>query len=198
MKFAIKRHLRPLLLPLALLSASSTALADWSLSPESTLQFISTKNTNISEVHRFMSLSGSVSSEGKAKVEVDLTSVETGIPIRNERLQSMLFETPTYGTLTITSDLPKALLTALKQGEMVISTLPLTIKLHGETVTTHADVLATTGRDGHVVVTSLGPVLVKADKFSLVKGIEALRDVAKLERISTTVPVTFTLLFAKD
>lgn len=193
MRFFLKHYL----LPLALLTASSSVLADWTLSPESTLRFISTKNTNISEVHHFRSMSGSVTDDGKANVLIDLTSVETGIPIRNERLQSMLFETAQFGTLTISADLPESLLTALHDGETIVSTLPITIHLHGETSSANAEIMATTGQDGHVVVTSLAPVLVKAADFSLVKGIETLRNIAKLERISTTVPVTFTLLFAE-
>ena len=78
MRFFLKHYL----LPLALLTASSSVLADWTLSPESTLRFISTKNTNISEVHHFRSMSGSVTDDGKANVLINLTSVETGIPIR--------------------------------------------------------------------------------------------------------------------
>ena len=71
MKFAIKRHLRPLLLPLTLLSASSAALADWSLSPESTLQFISTKKTKITALHLILSMIGTFSTARKAKNEMD-------------------------------------------------------------------------------------------------------------------------------
>lgn len=194
MTFSIKHYL----LPLALLTASSSVLADWKLSPESTLRFISTKNTNLSEVHRFRAMSGSVNNEGKANVLIDLTSIETGIPIRNERLQSMLFETSQFGTLTISADLPESLLMALNDGETIVSTLPITINLHGETSSANAEIMATTGQDGHVLVTSLTPVLIKAIDFSLVKGIETLRNIAKLERISTTVPVTFTLLFTEN
>lgn len=198
MRHVTKRYLLPFALPATLLAASSTAMADWSLNPDSTVSFISTKNTHVSETHHFLALKGKVSESGKAEVFIDLTSVETGIPIRNQRLQDMLFETSQFSTLTISADLPAKLLSTLEKGETLISSLPINISLHGETLTTSADVLATTAKDGQVLVTSLTPLLVKADDFNLVKGIEALRAIAKLERISTTVPVTFTLLFNQD
>ena len=74
-----------------LILAAPLSFAEWTLSPDSSVKFLSTKNTNITEVHEFTQVSGSVSDQGSAKIAIDLSSVETGIEIRNERMQSMLF-----------------------------------------------------------------------------------------------------------
>ena len=161
------------------------------------MKFLSTKNTNITEVHEFTQVSGSVSDKGNAEIAIDLTSVETGIGIRNERMQSMLFNVSDYATATVSADLPETMMLALKNGETATSLLPLTLELHGEKKDIEADVLATAAADGHVIVTTQSPVLVNAGEFKLAKGVEALREVAGLDRISTTVPVTFTLLFTE-
>jgi polyisoprenoid-binding protein YceI len=180
-----------------LILAAPLSFAEWTLSPDSSVKFLSTKNTNITEVHEFTQVSGSVSDKGNAEIAIDLTSVETGIGIRNERIQSMLFNVSDYATATVSADLPETMMLALKNGETATSLLPLTLELHGEKKDIEADVLATAAADGHVIVTTQSPVLVNAGEFKLAKGVEALREVAGLDRISTTVPVTFTLLFTE-
>lgn len=180
-----------------LILAAPLSYAEWTLSPDSSVKFLSTKNTNITEVHEFTQLSGSVSDKGNAEISIDLTSVETGISIRNERMQSMLFNVSDYTSATVSADLPDTMMLALKKGETATSVLPLTLELHGEKKEIEADVLATAAADGHVIVTTQSPVLVNAGDFKLAKGVEALREVAGLDRISTTVPVTFTLLFTE-
>ncbi len=180
-----------------LILAAPLSYAEWTLSPDSSVKFLSTKNTNITEVHEFTQVSGSVSDKGNAEIAIDLTSVETGIGIRNERMQSMLFNVSDYATATVSADLPETMMLALKNGETATSLLPLTLELHGEKKDIEADVLATAAADGHVIVTTQSPVLVNAGEFKLAKGVEALREVAGLDRITTTVPVTFTLLFTE-
>lgn len=180
-----------------LILAAPLSFAEWTLSPDSSVKFLSTKNTDITEVHEFTQVSGSVSDKGNAEIAIDLTSVETGIGIRNERMQSMLFNVSDYATATVSADLPETMMLALKNGETATSLLPLTLELHGEKKDIEADVLATAAADGHVIVTTQSPVLVNAGEFKLAKGVEALREVAGLDRISTTVPVTFTLLFTE-
>ena len=180
-----------------LILAAPLSYAEWTLSPDSSVKFLSTKNTNITEVHEFTQVSGSVSDKGNAEIAIDLTSVETGIGIRNERMQFMLFYVSDYATATVSADLPETMMLALKNGETATSLLPLTLELHGEKKDIETDVLATAAADGHVIVTTQSPVLVNAGEFKLAKGVEALREVAGLDRISTTVPVTFTLLFTE-
>ena len=69
-----------------------TSHADWQVVPEgSHIGFASVKNDLIAENHSFTQVSGGVSSDGTATIIVALGSVETLIPIRNERMQQMLF-----------------------------------------------------------------------------------------------------------
>ena len=72
--------------------AGQTALAGghaakaWSLDSEaSKLAFGSVKKDVIGEFHSFESISGMVEADGIVTVEIDLTSVQTNIDIRNER-----------------------------------------------------------------------------------------------------------------
>ena len=71
-----------------LLSWASLAQAAWQLSAdESSLTFVTTKATHVAEVHSFKSLTGSVDEQGRVAVSVALASVDTLIPIRDERMR---------------------------------------------------------------------------------------------------------------
>ena len=97
------RHLMAALLTTLLAAALSVpALADHALVGEkSDIRFISVKNAAVAEVHHFKSLSGGIE-DGAVSVTIPLVDVETMIPIRNERMQKMLFETELYPKATLT------------------------------------------------------------------------------------------------
>ncbi len=73
---------------LLLLGLSTNVLADWKLdNNHSSVNFISVKNDSVIEQHHFRNISGSVSKDGQVKVVIDLTSVDTQISIRDERMK---------------------------------------------------------------------------------------------------------------
>ena len=178
---------------LALLSFN--AQAAWQLNNEQSLiNFVSIKASSIAEVHHFKSLSGSISDK-TANVSIDLLSVETNIPIRNERMKSMLFDTSKYSSTTITTSIDPASFSDLKVGEHYQEKLNLMLDLHGITNAVPASVGVVKLDDDSLLVYSVNPVIINAADFGLNKGIEALRSIANLPVISSAVPVTFNLVF---
>lgn len=186
-----------LLAALLTLLASAQAAAQWTLSAvDSSLSFISVKAEHIAEVHSFARLSGEIDSGGEAVVSIDLTSVQTGIDIRNERMQSMLFDTDMYPRAQVSADVDVAVLSSMAVGESAALEVPLAINLHGEVLTLSAP-LRVSHVQGGLRVDTLAPIIVKADAFALVDGIESLREIAGLPSISRSVPVSFSLLFSQ-
>ena len=186
-----------LLAALLTLLASAQAAAQWTLSADdSSLSFISVKAEHIAEVHSFARLSGEIDSGGEAVVSIDLTSVQTGIDIRNERMQSMLFNTDMYPRAQVSADVDAAALSSMAVGESAVLEVPLAINLHGEVLTLSAP-LRVSHVQGGLRVDTLAPIIVKADAFALVDGIESLREIAGLPSISRSVPVSFSLLFSQ-
>ena len=186
-----------LLAALLTLLASAQAAAQWTLSADdSSLSFISVKAEHIAEVHSFARLSGEIDSGGEAVVSIDLTSVQTGIDIRNERMQSMLFNTDMYPRAQVSADVDAAALSSMAVGESAVLEVPLAINLHGEVLTLSAP-LRVSHVKGGLRVDTLAPIIVKADAFALVDGIESLREIAGLPSISRSVPVSFSLLFSQ-
>lgn len=186
-----------LLAALLTLLASAQAAAQWTLSADdSSLSFISVKAEHIAEVHSFARLSGEIDNGGEAVVSIDLTSVQTGIDIRNERMQSMLFNTDMYPRAQVSADVDAAALSSMAVGESAVLEVPLAINLHGEVLTLSAPLRVSHAQDG-LRVDTLAPIIVKADAFALVDGIESLREIAGLPSISRSVPVSFSLLFSQ-
>jgi hypothetical protein len=179
-----------------LIAASTVAQADWTLdAAASRLSFISTKNASKAEVHYFREISGAVTDNGDARVEVLLDSVETAIPIRNERMREFLFETADFPSLTVTASVDPALLgTAGAQSGAV----PVTVSLHGQAASYEAAVVVARAKDGSLTVATSEPIVVNAADFELGAGIAKLQELAGLDSISTAVPVSARLVFRQD
>lgn len=181
---------------LPLLLATVPAHANWYLDGESSrLSFVSTKNTNISEVQRFLVLHGKVDPKGLAQVEVELESINSGIPLRDERMRKELFEIQTFPEALITAQIDLRPINDLAPGAQLELRLPLTVSLHGLQHQYNAELLATRLDDRRFQVVTLEPVVISAEDFNLVPGLERLRQVAGLSAISLSVPVGAVLIF---
>lgn len=171
------------------------AAADWTMdSDASALHFMSTKNAQITEVHTFDNFKGRLSEDGKLMVVVDLASVNTAIDIRNKRMQEMLFDVANFAEASFEADLPEAMVN-LASGEVVSGKVEGTLTLHGMAVPTSFTITASKVSDDTLAVSTTSPTLVKADAFGLADGVAALQKIAGLNSITTTVPVTFSVVF---
>jgi polyisoprenoid-binding protein YceI len=176
-----------------------SAMAGWTLDPEhSQVAFVSIKSHDIGEAHHFEEISGQVDDEGQAQITIPLASVETLIPIRNERMREMLFKTAQYDTATLSAKIDPNLLAEMQPGEIVSVVAESTLSLHGQSQPLTLEMQAAQIDADTLMVASTKPVILDAANFGLGKGVEKLREIAGLERISKAVPVTFVLTFDTD
>ena len=181
---------------LLLAGSVASANANWYLDGESSrLSFISTKNPNISEVQRFLVLHGKVDPKGLAQVQVELESVNSGVPLRDERMRKELFEIQTFPEALITTQIDLRPINDLAPGAQLELRLPLTVDLHGKQHTYNAELLATRLDDRRFQVVTLEPLVINAEDFDLAPGLERLRKLADLSAISLSVPVGAVLIF---
>ena len=171
--------------------------ADWTVSDSSRIGFVSIKNNRIGENNAFERVSGSISESGQVAVSVDLSSVETGIGIRNERLQKMLFEVASFPTASIDAALSDSQIAALRAGGARAESVSVNIRLHGKTVSKTANV-SVSSSGGDVRVTTTQPIVITAQEFGLESGVEALQQIAGLNAISRSIPVTVDLRLSAD
>lgn len=176
--------------------ASVSARADWVLDNDgSRLSFISTKADTVAEVHRFDSLSGTIDDAGNVNVTIDLASVDTLIPLRDDRMREMLFETDRFPTATVMAKIDPNAVKMLHGGMSTTMTVNAKLSLHGQMLDLPMDVVVAKLGDSRMLVTTVQPVVVNASQVGLVDGIEALRNVAGLPSISPAVPVNVVLSF---
>lgn len=190
--------MKNLLLLVICLTTSVHVLAGWVIDPEgSYVGFASVKNDLIAENHSFTQITGTIEDSGDANIVIALASVETLIPIRNERMQAILFEVAQYPDVTVTANLDLDEFTSLGLGESKTDTILLGINLHGTDLSENVLVKVTRSSDNSYEVTSLGPIVIHASQFALSDGLESLRKVAGLQSIDLMVPVTFDLRLVK-
>ncbi|HIE90004.1 MAG TPA: YceI family protein [Pseudomonadales bacterium] len=190
--------MKNLLLLVICLTTSVHVLAGWVIDPEgSYVGFASVKNDLIAENHSFTQITGTIEDSGEANIVIALASVETLIPIRNERMQAILFEVAQYPDVTVTANLDLDEFTSLGLGESKTDTILLGVNLHGTDLSKNVLVKVTRSSDNSYEVTSLGPIVIHASQFALSDGLESLRKVAGLQSIDLMVPVTFDLRLVK-
>ncbi len=176
--------------------SSTSAAADWVLDNSSSrISFVSTKAGSAAEVHRFGELEGRVDAGGNATISIVLDSVDTAIPIRDERMREMLFETERFPTATLVASIDMKAVDALEPGESIPVTTEAQLQLHDNTVSLTVEMTVARLDAGRVLVASQKPLIVNASQVGLLDGIERLREIAGLPTISPAVPVTFVLAF---
>ncbi|MFT7218168.1 MAG: polyisoprenoid-binding protein YceI, partial [Paraglaciecola sp.] len=171
------------ILALASMFFGTMANADWRLvNEDSNLNFISTKNINVSEVHHFNQLSGELSKKGTLSVEIDLASVKTGVAIRDTRMAEKLFLVDQFPTAKLSATLPDNVL-ALKPGQTAGFVLPATLKIMSTELPISVSVQVTRSSDGNITATSSKPILIAAADYGLQSGVELLQQIAGLSSI---------------
>lgn len=175
---------------------STAALAQWSLNnSHSQLNFISIKKGDVAEIHHFKQLSGDIDGSGSAEIIIDLSSVETLIPIRNQRMRDLLFEVVKFPDSRFHAQLNMKEINAIQAGNSKQLDVMGDFTLHGQTKHLKLELLVSRLSETRLLVITSKPLLINAGDFALAAGVEKLREVAGLPSISSVVPVSFVLQF---
>ena len=187
------------LLIVTILFVAGPCFAAWTLDNDaSQVSFVSVKAGDAGEVHRFTEISGGLAVDGNASVTIQLASVDTLIPLRDERIRELLFQSDLFPTASLSATIDMDVLNAIEPGDSMDMTANLALDLHGHQIAVAVDMIVARLGDRKLMVSSRKPVIVNASSVDLVGGIEALREIAGLPSISKAVPVSFVLTFEAD
>jgi hypothetical protein len=179
--------------------ASAPGLASWTLDNDtSQVSFVSVKAGDAGEVHRFTEISGELSADGNASVIIQLASVDTLIPVRDDRMRELLFQTDLFPIASLSASIDMNVLNAIEPGGSIDITANLQLDLRNQQIELPAEMIVARLGDRRLMISSRKPVIVNAASVNLVDGIEALREVANLPSISKAVPVSFVLTYERD
>lgn len=180
------------------LTAAFTCQADWQLEPtNSQLRFVSVKNGDVAEVHSFKQLSGKWSDDGKVTVQIPVSTLDTLIPIRNERMLEHVFQAKKYPNITATATIKSEVIAELVVGSSMQHGTELSVTLLDQTQTLPVQLTLTKLAEGKIQASTTAPVMINSAKFKLDTGVRKLQEIAKLSDIELMIPVTFSVEFSR-
>lgn len=180
----------------SLLSSSALACA-WTLEQQTArLSFASVKNDHIAELHRFTEVSGAWAGSN-VTIRIPVSSLDTLIPIRNERMAEHLFKANENPLIEAHATVHPTQLAALKVGDSLVLDLAITLQLAGQRGQVPATVQVTKVSNKRLLATTVQPIMIDSKAFDLTAGIETLREIAGLASIDLVVPVTFSVAFTQ-
>jgi hypothetical protein len=186
-------------LTITMLAGSTGVFADWSLDQqESSLYYVTSKAAAISEVNSFKGLSGSINATGEATLVISLSTVDTAIDIRNERMRDIVFKVVEFPEATVTLQVDADALDAMAPGTSSKGTYSASVNLHGVTQTMDAELEVLKSDANTMQIWLAKPLIVGAATFGLLEGVEQLKEIAGLPSINPNVVVDFTLVYNRD
>ena len=179
-------------------ASSSLAAANWQLDNHvSTLHFVSVKNEQVAETHRFKQLTGSWDGS-QVTIKIDVSSMDTQIPIRDERIWQYVLNAEQFAVITVTAPLTSNSLNSLAVGQTTLQTLPLSVNIAGQTAQLAAAVRISRLNNTTLLATTEAPVMLNINSFNLGAGVAKLQELAGLKSIEPLVPVSFTVQFKQQ
>lgn len=173
---------------------SPYAFSEWKVdSGLSSVSFITIKKKDTAEIHHFKEVNGQLSDSGEFKFVVDLNSVDTSNELRDQRMREILFNTIDFPEVTLAAQLDGKAISTLQAGDAQVIVTEASVNLHGQSQSVKIEALAVRSGD-KLIVASSKPVVINAAEFDLAKGVEKLRELAKLPAISHAVPINFVLV----
>ncbi len=174
----------------------SAQAQSWELNGEASHFYMQTAKANsIVETQQFTGLSGHITQDGDATVKIDLTSVRSGVDVRDVRMRYLLFETYKYADAEVRSQLEMPRLQELQTKTQITYPLRFTVSMHGLSKDFKSPVFVTRLTDKSISVATAKPIVVTADDFGLTAGINKLTEAINGTPIVSSVSITFDLVF---
>ena len=177
---------------------SNSALADWVLdSNSSNLSYGTIKNGFIGESNTFKNISGNISDAGQVDIDIDLSSVDTKIELRDQRMRDIVFKVAENASAKLTGNIDLASYNDQQIGMSRVIEATIGIELVGQKVDYDVMLNVTRVSENKVMVTPHGVIFLDIEDFELADAIETLRGLAGLDTIETVAPMSFYLTFEK-
>lgn len=161
----------------------------------SSINYLSIKKGTVAELGSFDVFNASLSNGGQLKLEIDLSSVNSTIAQRDQRMRDFLFEVARFPVATVKAQLAMAPLLKLGVGEELTLDVNGRLHLHGIAHPVTAVIRVQGLADGALRASTVAPIILNTDDFALQDGLEKLRSLASLSSIDSVAPVFFSLVF---
>jgi OmpA-OmpF porin, OOP family len=162
---------------------------DWLLNAGASHFYMQTAKAGaVIETHQFTGLDGRIT-------KIDLTSIASGVDVRDVRMRFLLFETYKFPNAEVTAKLDMSKLRDVLTTPRIAYPLKFTLALHGVTRDIETPVYVTRISDKAVSVSTAKPIIVTAESFGLAGGIAKLSEAVNGTPIVAAASFTFDLVF---
>ena len=171
--------------------------AVWQLVPDDSIVAYGSIKANVAgEVNTFNKIEGAIVADGQAMISIELTSVNTNVDIRNQRMIKYVFGDNTKAVLTTQLDMEaiKALSiadTATMEVEGVLSFL-------GEDIDVDTNFFVVKLSDSKILATTDSMIMMQTEELGVNAGLDKLMELAKLPSITRVSPITLRFVFEMD
>ncbi len=176
--------------------ANAGGHAAWtSIGDQSSIAFGSIKKDVAGEVNHFENVIATVSEDGKVEIKIDLTSLETNIDIRNERMAEHVFKGNAEATIVGEIDMDEV--KEIAPGDTGLVDIEAVLMLAGLEVEIEAEMLVAPLSPNRVLVTTSDFIFVSTADLGIDEGVDMLMSLAKLPGITRTTPISVRMVFEK-
>ncbi len=177
--------------------ANAASNSQWKLSAdESKVAYGSIKKNSVGEVNHFKNIFGHIDKNGNTELVIDVTSVETFIDIRNQRMIKHVFDAESpKAILKSTIDLQE--IKNLKSGQTTSIDVDGTLSLSGRTIEIETTMFVASLGKNKFIATTDEMIMVKTEELGINEGVDMLMKLAKLNGITRVVPVSLRMVFEK-
>ena len=176
--------------------ANAGGHAAWtSVGDQSSIAFGSIKKDVAGEVNHFENVMATVSEDGKVEIKIDLTSLETNIDIRNERMAEHVFKGNAEATIVGEIDMDEV--KEIAPGDTGLVDIEAVLMLAGLEVEIEAEMLVAPLSPNRVLVTTSDFIFVSTADLGIDEGVDMLMSLAKLPGITRTTPISVRMVFEK-
>ena len=180
---------------IALLFCLSAYAADWQLKQErSAISYLSSKQATaetplIFESNLFHKFSGTIKGS-QVEILIDLNSLDTKVPIRDERIAEHVFLSKQYPQATVSTTIDDIEKLSYERKQVTA-----TLTMRGQSHDLQAEVIIERSNLETLQIQTTTPILVDANTYGMLEGFAKLKELVGLMQIPTTIPVSLHLVF---
>ena len=166
-------------------------------STQSSVAFTMVKKGSVIELGRFETVSGTVNENGSAEFQIDMSSVNSGVDLRDVRMRFLLYEVQKYANATISMQINQGALDGIRDGEFRDIEQSLRVSFR-DLEKIYPVKLRVYALDHDMVsVSALEPILVYADDFNLAAGFRKLEEAVELVIVPNT-SINFNIILEQN
>ena len=184
-----------LLLSLTTLNGAFAASKYMVDSNNSVVNFSTIKKQYVVEPAVFEGVTGSISNSGKVEINIDLSSVNTNISIRDQRLKALFFKVVKFPQASVKATIDMKKIKSIRHYKRM--EIPAILEFYGISKEIKLEVLIAKVYKNKLLITSMKPIIINAKDYGIpAKNLMDLSKTVGGLSLSDKVAVNFVLSFA--